>query len=249
MFSQALKSVPTNFDLPMAGLDRPVQVRRSNRARRMTLRVSHTQRSVQLTVPKRTHAFQADAFITKHIDWLQEQIDDIPRPRPFLDQAEIMFRGRLCTLVFTGNEAVKRNKIRLVEEENSATIYVEGAEDKAPKLLLAWLKKQARIQLQERSEFHAHNLGVSFKRLAVRDQTSRWGSCSTTGTLSFSWRLILAPDCVLDYVAAHEVSHIREMNHSANFWALVLETMPDMEKGRSWLSNKGTILHSYGAEL
>ncbi len=233
----------------MAGLDRPVQVRRSNRARRMTLRVSHTQRSIQLTVPKRTHPFQADAFVTKHIDWLQEQIDDIPLPRPFTDRAEIMFRGEPCLLVFTGDEKVRRNKIRLVIEEGKSVIYVEGSAERAPTLLLDWLKKQARTELQSRCEHHAKNLGVSFKRLAVRDQTSRWGSCSTTGTLSFSWRLILAPQVVLDYVAAHEVSHIREMNHSANFWALVLQTMPEMEKGRSWLSKKGTVLHSYGAEL
>ena len=215
----------------------------------MTLRVSHTQRSIQLTVPKRTHPFQADAFVTKHIDWLQEQIEDIPLPRPFADKAEIMFRGEPCLLVFTGNEKVRRNKIRLVEEQSGLVIYVEGSKEKASALLLGWLKQQARLELQNRCEYHANNLGVSFKRLAIRDQTSRWGSCSTTGTLSFSWRLILAPKVVLDYVAAHEVSHIREMNHSASFWALVLQTMPEMEKGRSWLSKKGTILHSYGAEL
>ncbi len=215
----------------------------------MTLRVSHTQRSIQLTVPKRTHPFQADAFISKHIDWLQEQIEDIPQPRPFVDGAELMFRGERCHLVFTGNEQVKRNKIRQENLGNNNLIIVEGSLERAPVILLEWLKKQARTELQKRSEYHANNLGVSFKRLAVRDQTSRWGSCSTTGTLSFSWRLILAPEVVLDYVAAHEVSHIREMNHSHNFWALVLKTMPNMEKGRSWLSKKGTILHSYGASV
>jgi predicted metal-dependent hydrolase len=89
-------------------------------------------------------------------------------------------------------------------------------------------------------------LGVPIKRIAIRDQTSRWGSCSTTGVISYSWRLIFAPPFVLDYIAAHEVAHLVEMNHSPRFWALVERLYPTMGKAKAWLDAHGTGLHRYG---
>ena len=98
----------------------------------------------------------------------------------------------------------------------------------------------------ERIAYHAKVLGLRPKRLSVRDQTSRWGSCSSTGQLCFSWRLIMAPAHVLDYVAAHEVAHLKEMNHSARFWALVARTMPQLNAAKVWLNAHGRELHCYG---
>ncbi len=95
--------------------------------------------------------------------------------------------------------------------------------------------------------FAAAKLDCQPKRLSVRDQSTRWGSCSTSGTLSFSWRLILAPPFVLDYVAAHEVAHLREMNHGPRFWRLVREAIPAMQKARAWLKTYGAELHRFGA--
>jgi predicted metal-dependent hydrolase len=89
-------------------------------------------------------------------------------------------------------------------------------------------------------------LGVTVRRISIRDQASRWGSCSTTGALSFSWRLVLAPRHVLDYLAAHEVAHLLEMNHSARFWRLLGRMCPDMERAKAWLDVHGTDLHRYG---
>ena len=89
-------------------------------------------------------------------------------------------------------------------------------------------------------------LGVPIKRICVRDQSSRWGSCSNTGVLSFSWRLILAPPFVLDYLAAHEVSHLVELNHSPRFWRLVKRLYPQVERAKVWLDANGTDLHRYG---
>jgi hypothetical protein len=92
----------------------------------------------------------------------------------------------------------------------------------------------------------ADELGVKVRRITVRDATSRWGSCSTTGVLSFSWRLVLAPAAILDYVAAHEVAHLKEMNHGPRFWALVEQTYPDMRSAKRWLQAHGMELHRYG---
>jgi predicted metal-dependent hydrolase len=114
---------------------------------------------------------------------------------------------------------------------------------------LDWSRIVTRLMLTA-SAAAAHRyaavLGVSIKRIAIRDQASRWGSCSSTGALSFSWRLILAPPFVLDYLAAHEVAHLVEMNHSRRFWRLVLQICPDAHRAKTWLDAHGADLHRHG---
>ena len=109
-----------------------------------------------------------------------------------------------------------------------------------------FLKREAQRDLEAASRGYAAKLGVRIKRICVRDQSSRWGSCSNTGVLSFSWRLILAPPFVLDYLAAHEVSHLVELNHSPRFWRLVSVSTRDVERAKVWLDAHGTDLHRYG---
>src|SRR5690606_24900565 len=111
-----------------------------------------------------------------------------------------------------------------------------------------WLKAEAARDLEQRSRHHAAALGVSFTSISMRDQTTRWGSCSTSGKLNYNWRLILAPPFVLDYVAAHEIAHLIEMNHSQDFWDVVTRTLPTMERGRDWLRVHGRELMVYGIE-
>jgi predicted metal-dependent hydrolase len=112
--------------------------------------------------------------------------------------------------------------------------------------VLDYLKREARKELQKASLYYAQALGVKVRRLSIRDQSSRWGSCTSAGSLSFSWRLILAPSRVLDYLAAHEVAHLVEMNHSAKFWRLVRRICPDHEAAKAWLDAHGADLHRYG---
>ena len=109
-----------------------------------------------------------------------------------------------------------------------------------------FLKREAKRDLEAASRRAAEKLGVSVKRVSVRDQSSRWGSCSSTGVLSYSWRLILAPPFVLEYLAVHEVAHLKEMNHSPRFWRLVKEHCPDTARAKAWLDAHGSDLHRYG---
>ena len=111
-----------------------------------------------------------------------------------------------------------------------------------------FLHRQARRDLEAASKQYADRLDVEIKRISVRDQASRWGSCSTTGVLSFSWRLILAPPFVLHYLAAHEVAHLVEMNHSPRFWRVVARVCPSVERAKKWLDTYGNDLHRYGIE-
>jgi predicted metal-dependent hydrolase len=112
-----------------------------------------------------------------------------------------------------------------------------------------FLKREAARDLAVAARRYADLLGVKLRRISLRDQSSRWGSCSNTGVLSFSWRLVLAPPFVLDYLAAHEAAHLVELNHSPRFWRLVGRICPEHQRAKLWLDRHGADLHRYGAPL
>lgn len=123
---------------------------------------------------------------------------------------------------------------------------VAGGADFTERRVHDYLKREARKDLHKASLEYAEELGVRVKRVSIRDQSSRWGSCTSAGSLSFSWRLILAPPYVLDYLAAHEVAHLVEMNHSPRFWRVVARVCPSVERAKNWLDTYGNDLHRYG---
>lgn len=248
-----LRRKAETFHMRADGLDSPVLVRRSPRARRISLTVNEARRGAVLTVPSHTSLEEAGDFLARHFDWLQERLDAMPEAIPFSDGAVIPLRGELHKLSFQPGER-RRGVVRRSEAQEDAdspypNLIVSGAPEHAPRRLKDWLKKQARDDLSDRCQVHAEALRVTPTRISVRDQSSRWGSCSANGALSFSWRLILAPHFVLDYLAAHEVAHLREMNHSARFWAHVRSTCPETDKAKRWLRKNGASLHSYGAGM
>jgi predicted metal-dependent hydrolase len=226
-------------------LGAPVEVRRHPGARRLTLRVSRTRRAVIVTLPVQCDLDEAGSFITRNIAWVREHLDKLPTAVPFHDGVFIPLRGEAHRIVLSGpgrRAPVERKAVSPYPE-----LRVSGHGEHAPRRLKDWLGKEALRDLEQRVAFHAGRLKVTPKRIAVRDQTSRWGSCSTTGVLSFSWRLIMAPTEILDYVAAHEVAHLKEMNHGPRFWALVRQTMPALDDAKRWLQIYGMDLHRYGA--
>jgi predicted metal-dependent hydrolase len=224
-----------------------VEVRRHPGARRLTLRVSRTQRAVIVTLPVQCDLDEAGSFLSRHMDWVRERLDSLPDLVPFADGVAMPLRGEPHVIVFTG---ATRTRIVNIECNQAArrAIKVPGPLESAPRRLRAWLVEEAKRDLDQRVAHHAKRLGVVPKRIAVRDQTSRWGSCSTTRVLSFSWRLLLAPPPILDYVAAHEVAHLAEMNHGPRFWSLVRKTLPDYDASKRWLQVYGLDLHRYGAD-
>jgi hypothetical protein len=226
----------------------PVEVRRHPGARRLTLRVSRTRRAVIVTLPVQCDLGEAGSFLSRNIEWVRERLNSLPHPVPFCDGALLPLRGEFHRLAFTG----KREEGRVVHCEPAGSglpeLRVSGRTEHAARRLRDWLFEEARRDLDARVLHHARSLGVVPKRIAVRDQATRWGSCSTTGVLSFSWRLVLAPSRILDYVAAHEVAHLKEMNHGPRFWALVARTMPTMKEAKSWLQLYGLNLHQYGPD-
>jgi predicted metal-dependent hydrolase len=233
----------------MTELNAPIEVRRHPGARRLTLRVSRTRRAVIVTLPVQCDLDEAGSFLHRNMAWVRERLDSLPVPVPFRDGAFMPLRGETHRLVFTGNRQRGQGVVQSVAAQPFARLNIAGDTVHAPRRLGDWLVDQARRDLDARVTWHSRRLGVKASRISVRDQTSRWGSCSTTGALSFSWRLILAPRHILDYVAAHEVAHLAEMNHGPKFWALVRRTMPDMDEARRWLQIYGMDLHRYGAAV
>lgn len=220
-----------------------VTIRLHPRARHYRLSLSRTGEPV-LSVPPKGRWRDAKKFLDRQGSWLAARLENHPEAVIFADGVEILYRGAPVLIRGTGK---LRGHVECVTANNKITLLVPGGERHLARRLTDWLKSQAKDELELRTSIHADRLGVTPKSIRVRGQSTRWGSCSSTGGLNYNWRLILAPAFVLDYVAAHEVAHLREMNHSPAFWAKVTQTLPDMERGRSWLKANGSELMAYGA--
>jgi predicted metal-dependent hydrolase len=223
-----------------------VALRRHRRARRYTLRINAGSREVILTMPPRGSMREAKAFAHKHGGWIAARLRRLPVAAPFTDGAAIPLRGVEHRIVHCPR---RRGSVWLeAGPEGEPQICVAGDAPHVARRVGDFLRREAQRDLAEASHRAAAQLDVRVKRISVRDQSSRWGSCSTTGVLSYSWRLILAPPFVLDYLAAHEVAHLIEMNHSARFWRLVHRIYPDADRAKAWLDVHGADLHRYGLQ-
>ncbi|MEE9452983.1 MAG: SprT family zinc-dependent metalloprotease [Paracoccaceae bacterium] len=209
-----------------------VRLKRNARARRLTLRLSSVDAMASLTLPPRISLREATAFAARQEDWLRGQIARMPARMPVKIGSEIMFQGNNTRLV-AGNG-------RLVAL-GAEGIVINPVQTAAR--LRAFLKTEARNAVVPAAEAFAAQLSKPVGRISLRDTRSRWGSCSGAGNLMFSWRLVMAPPAVLRYVAAHEVAHLQEMNHSQAFWDVVARLMPDYQIHRVWLKKHGAKLH------
>lgn len=213
-----------------------VTLRRSARAKRLSLRVSRLDGRVTLTMPKRAKDREAIAFAHEKADWIRGHL--VGRPELLTPSVGgwVLFRGHQCPIVSGSGRAAKYV---------DGTIIVPEPAEKTPIRVASFLKLAARVDLTEASEGFARDLGVSIGKISLRDTRSRWGSCSYEGNLMYSWRLVMAPPHVLRYVAAHEVAHRLEMNHSADFWAVVERVFPEYTESRKWLRKQGEELHQF----
>ncbi len=231
--------------------DPPIEValRVSNRARRLSLRVSRLDGRVRLTLPDGARIGEARAFLREREGWIRGHLAQAPapiRPRP---GGRLLFEGRELALVAGNGRAARlvRDRGRDGDRSRGRDVITlpRAAPERSGALLAALLKRTARTRLDAACAGYANALGLEFTALTLRDTRSRWGSCSPAGRLMFSWRLVMAPPQVLRYVAAHEVAHLAEMNHSPAFWAQVERLMPGYRIPRDWLRENGALLHAY----
>ncbi|WP_050527440.1 M48 family metallopeptidase [Pseudorhodobacter aquimaris] len=216
----------------------PVEVtlRRTARARRMSLRVSRLDGRVTLSLPPVVREAEAMAFLHAQEGWIRKALLNVVQGGVVALGDEIPVEGRLVRLM----PGQGRNLV-LTQD----TLLVPGTAERAGARVAAYLKTRARDRLAAASDHYAGRIGRQYRTLTLRDTRSRWGSCTSEAGLMYSWRLIMAPPEVLDYVAAHEVAHLIEMNHSPRFWAIVADLRPDYEVHRRWLKSEGHVLHSY----
>jgi predicted metal-dependent hydrolase len=222
------------------GLGVPVTVRLSPRARRIGLSIDEARRGVVLVLPRHTPLRQGLRFVEAQRGWITARVAALPERVPFAEGAMVPILGvphqiRRELDPVAPPVAIKEGEIR-----------VRGDPLHLSRRVRDHLAATARREFARRAGKFAARLGHKVTRIAVRDTVSRWGSCSGKGRLSFSWRLILAPERVLDYVVAHEVAHLAEMNHGPRFWRLVESLAPGRAAPRGWLRRHRSRLLSYG---
>ena len=211
-----------------------VTLRRSTRARRLSLRVSRLDGRVTLTLPHRVSEREGIAFVREREDWLRGHLSGITKETRPMIGGTVPFGGEDLAIVAGPVKRARMGEAALIVPDDPARVSAR---------VEAYMKLHARDRLADASDRYAAVLGRSYGRITLRDTRSRWGSCSSAGDLMYSWRLIMAPPEVLDYVAAHEVAHLVEMNHSDAFWTVVGDIFPDHKRCRRWLRENGDRLH------
>jgi len=209
------------------------------RARRLTLRVEPSG-GLRVTVPPGIDQTQIDRFLARQHDWLEGKIAVLP-DRP---QVRPGIKLPVCGVNHTIVHASGRGVTEVRAGPDGPELVVRGDPDHLPRRVADFLKKHARAEIEPRVARHASAVGCRPKSIRMRDTTSRWGSCSSAGNLSFCWRIVMAPPQVIDYLVAHEVAHLAHMNHGREFWALCERLCPATPDAKAWLKRNGAKLQA-----
>jgi predicted metal-dependent hydrolase len=217
----------------------PLTIRRHRRARRMNLRIDPCGDGVIVTLPRSVPIRDGLDFVRSQAGWIVTRLATQAPRQPFVDGAVIPYLGIEHRIVHCPHR-------RGATWREDGRILVAGRTEHVPRRVRDWLRAEARRELGARARAKAARIDRRIARVTVRDTISRWGSCTSDGRLSFSWRLILAPEPVLDYVVAHEVAHLAELNHGPRFRTLLSELTERPATAEAWLRRSGARLHRYG---
>jgi hypothetical protein len=222
------------------GSDHRVSIRVSPRARRIALRIDAAERMVELVLPLGVPPSHGLRFLATKQGWIAARLAALPKPVRFAEGVLVPVLGI-------------PHRIRREDDPAALPVVIRGGEIRVrgdpahlERRVRDHLVAMARVEFAARARPLAARIGRKLARVGVRDTKSRWGSCSGRGNLSFSWRLIFAPEPIIDYVVAHEVAHLAEMNHGPRFWRLVEALSPDSAAARAWLKRHRSRLFSYG---
>lgn len=232
---------PLQTTIDLGDRTAPLTARINRRARRLIVTVDAVSGRVFVTAPSKRALPEALDFAKTRARWICRQLEEGRGGKPFRDGLVIPFRGAPTLIV---NEGGPRAGVRL----NGDRLLAGGEASHLNRRVTDWLKSEARRALTERADHYSTALGKLRGPISIRDTRSRWGSCARDGALSFSWRLILAPPEILDYVAAHECAHLVHLNHSPSYWRVLKGLGIDAKAARAWFSVNGQNLYAYGAE-
>jgi predicted metal-dependent hydrolase len=241
----------SSFEVRHDGSTYKVVLKRIASARRYTLRVKNGSGEIVLTMPTRGSLKDAQAFAERQGAWIGARLRRLPQAIAFEPGAIVPLRGIAHEIVHCpgrrGSVWVEAREPGLFSQSEPA-LCVAGDLAHVPRRVRDFLKREAKRRLEAAVLHYTRELNLPNRSVGLRDTTSRWGSCSSAGSLNFSWRLILAPAYVLDYLAAHEVAHLVHMNHSARFWKLTRKLCAETDRGEAWLKAHGKELHRYGGQ-
>lgn len=229
------------------GRELAYSLRESPRARRLRLLI-RPEGGLEVVVPRRTTRAHIEEVLREKAGWidttlarLTREAAALPAPAPLAHGQMLPFAGRELRLALLLAAPGKRSHTRLTGETLALTV-ADGRQETIRAALEAWYRAQAHEVFAARIAHCNAAYGFTFGRVSIKEQKSRWGSCSRAGNLNFNWRLLLAPPPVLDYVVYHELAHLKELNHSPRFWRLVARACPDYETHRAWLRHFGRTL-------
>jgi predicted metal-dependent hydrolase len=235
---------PDKIEVNHGGQAFPVSVKRRATARRITLRVSSATGEIVLSLPQRGDFEAARVFAENHGGWIAARMAKRPAKVAFEPGATFPFRGVPHRIVHWSN--IRGVTQATTDRDGLPILAVSGDVRHVARRIGDFLKREALKDLERSVVKHSAMLGIPARKITIRDTKSRWGSCTSRGDLNFSWRLVMAPPLVLDYLAAHEVAHLKEMNHSHRFWALTHRLCPQTEEAEAWLKRHGVTLHGFG---
>lgn len=232
---------PRAMRLEVAGRAVTLSVVENARARRMTLRIGAGGRRIGVTVPPGTDPRAVERFVARHHGWLEERLARLPDRPQVRPGVKIPLRGVPHLVV---HEPERRGAAVAETRDGVAVLAVGGDRRHLPRRIADLLKRAAKADIERLVAGHAATVGRRVRAIRYRDTSSRWGSCTADGTLSFSWRIMMAPPVVIDYLVAHEVAHLKEMNHGPRFWALCRTLCPRTDEAKAWLKRNGDALQA-----
>ena len=218
-----------------------IVIRRSNRARRLALKLDPQARVFHLVVPRGVSMKRAHRFAEENESWMQEQLAELGQPIYFENGTTIPIFGQDINIKINHDADTKITRIAL---EDSTLFVNTNLDDPAPRIK-RYLKKMVKDEISILAHEKAAKIGKRINNIYVRDTKTRWGSCSEDGNLNFSWRLIFAPYEALDYVVGHEVAHLVHLDHSKAFWSVCRKLSNDFVEGKYWMQVNGSELMRY----
>jgi predicted metal-dependent hydrolase len=236
-------AAPLVRDHEVAGRSLPLRIVENDRATRLTLRIAAGGTGLRITVPPGVSQREVDRFLERHQGWLEQRLAKLPDQPQVRPGIKVPVRGVPHLIV---HEPGKRGMAETATAEDGPVLIVHGDRRFLPRRVADFLKREARREIEVLVAKHTAAVGRRAKSVRFKDTTSRWGSCTSDGTLSFSWRIAMAPGAVIDYLVAHEVAHLIEMNHGPKFWKLCRELCPRTDEAKAWLKRNGSALQAIG---
>jgi len=247
-FRNLTKPAPTPVELRehvVAGRTLPLKIVENERARRLTLRIDAGGQGLRVTVPPGLRRGEVEKFLDRHRGWLEQRLAKVPLRPQVRPGIKIPVRGVPHLIV---HEPGKRGTVTLSADGTGPVMTVHGDRLHLPRRVADFLKREAKREIEALVAKHTAAVGRKAKSIRYKDTSSRWGSCTSDGSLSFSWRIMMAPAPVINYLVAHEVAHLKEMNHGPKFWKLCKELCPDTDRCKDWLKRNGSALQAIGFE-